>query len=79
MSVLSKTLLVVGVSATLAGAAYASEPWVLRTDMAYSVGMDGIQKSLVGALSCDKAMAIFKLCEYGASGDVSLGESDRAL
>jgi hypothetical protein len=40
-----------------------------------SYDFDNIQKSLAGASSCDKAMAMFKLCEYGASGDVGLGES----
>jgi hypothetical protein len=43
MSVLSKTLLVVSVSAALAGAAYAQggEPWVLKQDMGYVVDKDG--------------------------------------
>jgi hypothetical protein len=55
MSVFSKTLLVVGVSAALAGAAYAaSEPWVLRADMGYVIDKDG--KTMVENLNTmDKA------------------------
>jgi hypothetical protein len=37
--------------------------------------LDNIQESLAEASSCNQAMAIFKLCEYSASGDVALGES----
>ena len=46
MSIITKTLLAVAVSTTLAGAAYASDasdasPWVLKTDMAYTVDTTG--------------------------------------
>ncbi len=42
MSVLSKTLMAVSISAALAGAAHAqTEPWVLKSDMGYVVDKDG--------------------------------------
>jgi hypothetical protein len=46
MSIFSKTLIVVGLTAGLAGAAYAQagaggEPWVLKADMGYMVDKDG--------------------------------------
>ena len=33
-----------------------------------------IEKLLAEAPSCDRSMALFKACEYGASGDVGFGE-----
>ncbi len=55
MSVLSKTLLIVSVSAALIGGAYAAgEPWVLKNDMAYTVGGDGAP-TVVQLNTMDKA------------------------
>ncbi|MEH2472878.1 hypothetical protein V1281_005933 [Nitrobacteraceae bacterium AZCC 2161] len=40
---------------------------------AKSTMMDDIVTALNNAPSCDRAMAIFEACEFGASGDVQLG------
>jgi hypothetical protein len=41
---------------------------------ARSIGMDDIIAALNEAASCDRAMKVFEACEFGASGDVGLGE-----
>jgi hypothetical protein len=40
---------------------------------AKSTAMDDIVEALNGAPDCDRAMKVFEACEFGASGDVSLG------
>ena len=37
-------------------------------------GFEQIEKLLSGAPSCDRAMALFEACSFGASGDVGLGQ-----
>jgi hypothetical protein len=41
---------------------------------AKSTQFDDIVVALKAAPSCDRAMKIFEACEFGASGDVGLGE-----
>jgi hypothetical protein len=59
--------LVIAASALVAAAAVAAECPTL----------DGEErlKLLDQAPTCDKSMALFELCAYGASGDVGLGEA----
>jgi hypothetical protein len=54
--------------------------WLIAPSLAHSEecpshDLENIQGSLAEAAACDQAMAIFRLCEYGSSGDVALGES----
>ena len=42
---------------------------------AKSTEMDDIIAALNAAPSCDRAMKLFRACEYGASGDVQFGEA----
>jgi hypothetical protein len=37
-------------------------------------GFENVEKLLTGAPSCDRAMALFEACAFGASGDVGLGQ-----
>ena len=56
----------------VAPAAFADEG-AKKTEVCPTSGLDAIADLIRQAPSCQRAIALFEICEFGASGDVALG------
>lgn len=63
-------LAVVALAISTAASAAKDEP---KKEQCPTHDLDAIEKLIREAPSCQRAVAVFEICEFGASGDVSLG------